>query len=165
MASPYLQTQRYGSLGVMAILGNGLRVVSEMFVRLSRILLIIAGPAHFDKHNLHTRGYMEQGGILYWRELYPDVGLIDGSDFRNILIPANIKYQLIDHLLKSVGYRLGFRITSWEEYCIPWQDVGVLLEALVNSESSDPDVRAWVAKAIPFVETALQDRRDLGLAL
>lgn len=108
---------------------------------------------------------MGQGGVLYWRELYPDIGLTDGTDHRNLLIPADIKYELIDKIFVLLEKDLGCRVSDYEEYPLSEKVIKSLLELLNNVHNLSYEAQQWTQRAVPFIETAIDTGKTLGLAI
>lgn len=108
---------------------------------------------------------MKPGGIIYWRELYPDVGSIDGTDHRSLIIPFDVKYELLDKVFKDLGNALGYRISDYEEYPLPAVELRILLNLLRNAQNLSDAAHQWVQQAITFIETAISKNKTLGLAI
>lgn len=108
---------------------------------------------------------MEQGGVLYWSELYPSAGILDGTDGRNVIIPASVKYELMEIVFTGLGDKLGFSVSAWEDYDIPWVDLPTLQTCLREARGSNETVQNWLIQALSFVEVAMAEGKDLSVAL
>ena len=108
---------------------------------------------------------METGGCIYWSELYPDVGELDGSDTRNILYSFEMKYELIDIVFKPLGKLLDFEIRTWEKYDLDVVDLPYLIDILKNTQTSKELVSKWLSRATEFVELALKSNKKLSFTV
>ena len=108
---------------------------------------------------------MEQGGIMYWSELYPGIGLIDDYDERNIFIPEGIKYKLLDIIRNKLEDLIGSRISVWEEYDLIASDLPRFLDILEEVDTPEKELSDWIDKAKIFLLRAISFKKDISIAL
>lgn len=108
---------------------------------------------------------MGLGGVLYWRELYPDIGLTDGTDHRNLLLPAGIKYELINKIFAFLEDVLGYKVSDYEDYEMSENSLNVLLGLLKNASDLSHEAQIWSQQAIAFVDATINKGKTLGLAI
>lgn len=108
---------------------------------------------------------MGLGGALYWRELYPNIGLNDGTDHRNIIIPGEIKYELLSKIFVFLEDALDCRVSDYEDYELSEKSINVLLDLLKNASDLSHEAQIWSQRAIIFIEKAIQKGKTLGLVI
>ena len=108
---------------------------------------------------------MEQGGILYWSELYPDVGNLNVNDGRNCIIPVEIKYASVKEVWEPVLARSCRCMGVWEEYDLSLAEVVQAIEILEGlSDESELPVE-WVRRAADFLKNSLILGKAIALAV
>jgi len=105
------------------------------------------------------------GGCIYWSELWPNVGALDGSNTRNILYSPEMKYELIEIVFKPLGNLLGFEIRTWEEYDLDMVDIPYLIEALKVAQTDKEIILQWLLRATEFTKLALELNKELSFTV
>ncbi|MBZ9749465.1 hypothetical protein K7W42_01180 [Deinococcus sp. HMF7604] len=108
---------------------------------------------------------MEQGGVLYWSELYPDSGNLNGSDERSCFIPASIKYLTMDELWQPILEPSGRYLGSYEEYDLTESEMKLALEKLSGAAALSELPDDWCKEAAHFLKNSLALAKDVSLAL
>ncbi len=131
------------------------------------LIKILEKPSHIITIRDHAcREFdMEQGGVIYWSELYPDYGKIDGSDDRNVIILPEQKLDLMRLIFYPLGYELNIDISTWEEYDVKATELPILISILERANPEGKILTDWVRKTTTFVKNAYHLNKNLSIAL
>lgn len=108
---------------------------------------------------------MEQGGILYWSELYPDVGNLNVNDGLNCIIPVGIKYISVKEVWEPILARSGRYMGVWEEYDLSQAEVVQAIQILEGLSDESELPAEWVRCAADFLKNSLILGKAIALAV